>query len=205
MQPFLGGVKTWFNVIQDKREKEADHIWRVQWHRHEERNTEMGVGGGQTWRWCCWCPVLGWCGPVLRWPWIWRRWGHVINPMGVHSWHTKGPEEKWHWKRGWNVYKKLVSRSWEKYVPWNTKSCTSINVPTTKVKRSTCLGGWIVIAHVASCSWRRRTLVEPILLTRWWVGIAGGGSGRWAVAVHHTRWRIAVGESPVLCWSSTRS
>lgn len=62
---------------------------------------------------------------------------------------------------------------------------------------------WIRVGHVASS--RGRPLVEAILLGRWWVGIALRSRWRWAIAIHHTRWRVTVGSSSILHRSATRS
>lgn len=78
--------------------RQTDRIRQVQWHRlTRQRETE---GDKQTWRWrrwccCCWCcPVLRGCSPILGWPRVRRRWGHVVKTSWVHSWSTDGQQKE---------------------------------------------------------------------------------------------------------------
>lgn len=77
------------------------------------------------------------------------------------------------------------------------------NVILQMTEFCTCSGCWTGVAHVGGS--RGRALVESILLGRGWVRIAGRSRWRWAIAIHHSRRRIAVRCSTVLCRSSTRS
>lgn len=68
----------------------------------------------------------------------------------------------------------------------------------------TCSSCWIGVAHVSrSRGWR--PLVVSILRRRGWVRIAMWSRLRWPVAIHHSRWRIAVRGSTILSRSGARS
>lgn len=69
-------------------------------------------------------------------------------------------------------------------------------------KYFTCRGSWVGATHVPSS--KGRTLVESILLTWGWICIAGGSRWRRAIAIHHTRWRIAIRRPTILDRSCTR-
>lgn len=79
--------------------RQTDPIWQVQWHRgrKKKKNREWvkkGEWEKQTWRWLWWwcCPVLRGCSPVLWWPRVRGRRGHVVKTRWVHSWNTDGQQ-----------------------------------------------------------------------------------------------------------------
>lgn len=80
--------------------RQTDPIWQVQWHRgrkNKNKNREWvkkGEWEKQTWRWLWWwcCPVLRGCSPVLWWPRVRGRRGHVVKTRWVHSWNTDGQQ-----------------------------------------------------------------------------------------------------------------
>lgn len=77
--------------------RQTDPIWQVQWHRGRKKYREWvkkGEWEKQTWRWLWWwcCPVLRGCSPVLWWPRVRGRRGHVVKTRWVHSWNTDGQQ-----------------------------------------------------------------------------------------------------------------
>lgn len=94
--PLFSFLMACFEVIHVEADR-SDLTSAVAQRKKKKKNREWvkkGEWEKQTWRWLWWwcCPVLRGCSPVLWWPRVRGRRGHVVKTRWVHSWNIDGQQ-----------------------------------------------------------------------------------------------------------------